>query len=588
LVKGAISNTKVILLLTVVIAVGSVFTILSFLSTSGLIGQIEEVRVLTESLEIPVPTIVIDAPPPASQPVVIETVIPPPSGFQTSDQDLISAFLDSIGATVTETFTVVADVMLVDANQEQVIEQTFLQVQPLDPRTVITVADEEIEPLRFFINTDFSSQLADNGKNFHQFSGWDVIRDSGGAFGVPITITTTTTCSGVPNTGLCVQTVGNKNKDDSTFNGGVLYGLTKVIDMSDWTREGQVFVRLDYSCNPAFSQNSQIKLNVGAQTSIGRILPCVAQGSFSEEVSSLMGNSNTLTMQFGAGVLNPDKFRVDAKYNNAQVIGNSIAKRDAIETLQTLSIIQNDQEQRILDLGFIDIALTGKTIFDNEQVSVTGTLETRIDDKTISKHDVTGFGVTANNEIALRIEGQDSLIFKLDEQFYEPNSFHTFKVLLNDFIVNVGEGADQRTFEYHIPFLTYFLEFNVLPNEIVAFNTENRAISVSVNDSTLITCGLSAGSDPIAEPKVLPPVVSVISGGLTLATTNPESGSNQLGLGERAEFCSTIPELPRNTVITFKIGNSFFDVNSPATQANYFVKCTDQGCSSNIGFVSMP
>jgi len=104
----------------------------------------------------------------------------------------------------------------------------------------------------------------------------------------------------------------------------------------------------------------------------------------------------------------------------------------------------------------------------------------------------------------------------------------------------------------------------------------------------LITCGLSAGSDPIAQPEILPPVVSVISGGLTLATTNPESGSNQLGLGERAEFCGTIPELPRNVVITFKIDNSFFDVNSPATQANYFVKCTDQGCSSNIGFVSMP
>lgn len=584
--KGGISNTKLILLLTVVIAIGSVFTILSFLSTSGIIGQIEEVKIITESLEIPVPTFIVDAPP--TQPVEIQTEIPPPSGFQTSDQDLISAFLDSIGATVTETFTVVADVKLVDANQEQVIEQSFLQVQPLDPRTVITVADEEIEPLRFFINTDFSSQLADDGKKFHQFSGWDVIRDTGGASGVPITITTTTTCSGVPNTGLCAQTVGNKNNDDSVTNAGVLYGLTRDIDMSDWTREGQIFVRLDYSCNTAFSLNSLIIIKIGAQTAIERTLPCVAQGSFNEEVSVLMGNSNTLTVQFGARTINPDKFRVDAKYNNPQVIGNSIVKREAIETLQTFSIIQNDQEQRILDLGFIDIALRGQTIFDNEQVSVTGTLETRIDDKTISKHDVTGFGVTTNNEIALRVQGQDSLIFKLDDQFFEPETFHTFKALLNDFIVNVGTGADQRTFEYHIPFLIYFLEFNVLPNEIVAFNTDNRAISVSVNDSTLITCGLSAGSDPIAEPKVLPPVVSVISGGLTLTTTNPESGSNQLGLGERAEFCGTIPELPRNTVITFKINNSFFDVNSPATQANYFVKCTDQGCSSNIGFVSMP
>jgi len=578
--------TKVILLLTIPITIVSILGIVTFLQTTGIIGQIEEVRQLTESLEIPV---IVDAPPPPTEPVIVEPDIPPPAGFQTSDQDLLSAFLDSIGATVTETFTVVADIRLVDANQEEVIESSFLQVQPLDPRTVITVAEEAVKPLRFFINTDFSRQLADNGKNFHQFSGWDVVRDTGGASGVPITITTTTNCAGVPNTGLCTQTVGRKSNDDEATNGAVLYGFTKVIDLSDWTMEGSLFASMDYSCNPQFFRNIIIKFNVRGETLLAdKTLPCIFEGRVSKEISGIMGNSNTLKIEFGVGALNPDKFNVDVKYNNIQVLGNSVAKREAIETLQQLSIIQNDQEQRILDLGFIETTLIGQTIFDNEQVSVSGTLETRIDDKTISKHDVTGFGTTMNNQIPLRIEGQNSLIFKLDEQFFTPDSFHTFKIILNDFIVNIGVGADQRTFEYHTPFLAYFLEFNVLPTEIVAFNTDNRAISVSVNDSTLITCGLSSGSDPIAEPQVLPPVVSVFSNGFMLATSNPLAGSDQLGLGENAEFCSTIPELPRNTKITYKIENSFFEVDSPASQSNWFVKCTRAGCTSNFGFVSTP
>ena len=38
--KGGLSNTKVILLLTIVIAIGSIFTVLSFLSTTGLLGEV--------------------------------------------------------------------------------------------------------------------------------------------------------------------------------------------------------------------------------------------------------------------------------------------------------------------------------------------------------------------------------------------------------------------------------------------------------------------------------------------------------------------------------------------------------------------
>ena len=133
------------------------------------------------------------------------------------------------------------------------------------------------------------------------------------------------------------------------------------------------------------------------------------------------------------------------------------------------------------------------------------------------------------------------------------------------------------------------LEFNVRPDEIVAFNEKDVAISILKNDSTLITCGLSAGDN---NPEVLAPSVSIRANGFEFAVTNPVAGKGAITdpiskeVQKDAEFCQTVPQLPRDTELTFKIGNEFFEVFSPVTQSNFFVKCTTLGCSSNIGYSS--
>lgn len=530
-----------------------------------------------------------------TEPVPIEE----PVGFKSSDQDLISAFLDSLGVKVTETFSVNAQVKLLDANQKVTVESSTLRVQPLDPRIVIVAPEEGILQTRYFVNTDFSKQINDAGTRYHQFTGWNVVNEpsqctsTGDPYQpsincpIPVFITITTSCSPFQDQEKCVQVTGSRYcKTNCGFTGSQLHGISKEINISDWTREGELIARVNYYCNPSLQLSSQYFAIVKGDTSMTFPLPCVTDGVFKQDVSQLAGKSDILTFQFGGQVTFMKRYNINILFNDPQVLGNSVIKRQAIEAIQSLSIIKNDAEGRILDLGYITTSLIGKTIFDNEKVTLQGTLETRIDDKTISKHQVLASGVTVNKQLPLRIDGQDEFVFSLTKQNFATDSFHTFKIMLNDFIVNVGEGDQQRTFEYHTPFLVYVLEFNVKSSEILAYSVQDKAISVPVSDSTFVTCGLSSGVDPIKEPKVLPPVVSIIQNGFTIATTNPQAGQNVPNLEKNAEFCSVIPNLPRDTSLTFKVGNNFYEKVSPASQTNFFLKCTRAGCSSNFGYVS--
>jgi len=504
--RKGISNNQILLILTIPITIGSVVTILSFLATTGVIGGLEsDIRSLSDQVEqkpsideflAQLPVVSDPVGTNITEPVLIEE----PDGFRASDQDLISAFLDSIGIRVTETFDVIANVNLIDADFVSQIESSQVKVQPLDPRDVIVEPPPEFDNARFFINTDFSRQISDSGLNHHKFSGWNIVNNFGGASSIPVVITTTTNCAGIlDNTGLCVQVIGSKNNDDDTRNGSVIHGLTKVISLSDWTGEGDLLVSLDYDCNRGFYRGSTfVKIQLlGDQVGlIDKFESSICNGfaTYTKEISELVGNSETITFEFGTRTGTVDKFRMDYKFNNAKVLGNSKIIRDVqevVEVIRSLSIIQNDEDGTVLDLGVIQTDLIGKTIFPNEKVVLTGDFESRINSKTITQHQLTANGITDDaGLIPIRIDGQNSFFFKLDEQFYTPDTIQILTFIINNIIVNVGEGDELRTFEYHTPFTVYLLEFNVRPDEIVAFNEKDVAISILKNDSTLITCGL--------------------------------------------------------------------------------------------------
>lgn len=608
--KKGLSNNQIFIILTIPITIGSVVTILGFLVTTGVLGEVGnlqgEFQTLSDQVNsqeaIDIEELLAQLPFDEGTTEPTEIIIEQPEGFTATDQDIISAFLDAIGVTQTETFGVKANTELIDANFEQQIASSFTTVQPLDPRTVIVEPDVNADELRFFINTDFSTQIADNGRNYHKFSGWDVIQDFGRSASIPIVVITSSNCGGIENTGICIQVIGSKNNDDDTANGSVLHGIGKTIDISDWTGEGDIALAFDWQCNPNFrrssnvmvvtvSGDSSLRQEIGTCTGSAEKFTAIINDMVDKNGNPVLGNAEEVTVQIGARVGNVDKFRADYKFNNVQIIGNSIVKRIAQETIgliDALSIVQNDEEQRILDLGFIQTDFIGETVFPNERVLLTGDFETRINDKTISQHQLTANGITNSaGQIPIKVDGQNEFIFKVDEQFYAEDSFHKLTFIVDDLVVNVGEGAEERIFEYHIPFTAYLLEFNVRSDEIVAFNEDDLAISVLKNDSTFISCGTSAGD---MTPEVLPPSVELIANSFTFAITNPDAGKNAITnpitkeVQEDTEFCQTTPNLPRDTEITFKIGNQFFEVASPATQANYFVKCTPNGCSSNIGY----
>ena len=147
---------KLIVALTVVIAIGAMATVTTLLIQVGVIdvGLSETPNIVPPLAEIPV----IDDDPNETDPDNdLNEELGLPEGFIRTDEDILSAFLDTIGFTVTETFGVDATIRLIDANLEEVIQGSFLRVQPLDPTKVITVLDEEIAALRLFINTDFST-----------------------------------------------------------------------------------------------------------------------------------------------------------------------------------------------------------------------------------------------------------------------------------------------------------------------------------------------------------------------------------------------------------------------------------------------
>jgi len=519
-----------------------------------------------------------------------------PELFEVSIQDPIEQLLDElsevgIGEGVTEKFGITTNVILLDSNQEQFLSEGFLAVEPIDPRTTVIIEPELVPretPVRFFIDTDFASQLTDDGKNYHQFSGFVPVADGN----APVSFQFTRSCGGIVehNNG-CVRVFARNSCDDSDENKcpdyfRSFFGFGKGVNISDWTQERPLKVAFDYSVE-GLQRNIQYLARVNG---VQFVLPPVATGHFEKDVTDILCTQtaqgvncqDSVILEFGLNPLNSDKYNGQITFNNAQVFGPSVIKRDAIEVLEQLSIVSAGGQ--ILDLGFIQIGLEGVTVNPDQKTILEGFLEIRLDGETIntSRLSANGRSSMIDNTIPISIEGRPNLAFTLaDENFV--TGFHDFKVILRDITVNLGEQETTRTFEYHKSFVGYLLDFNFNGDTFVAFNSDNRAIEVFTNDSTLKTCGVTEG---LGLPEVKPPVVQVIDQGFTIITTNPDAGKFESDIIEKTDrvYCSLYPNLPRDTDLLIKINEDFFTINSPVSQKNFDVTCDRTGCTSNVGY----
>jgi hypothetical protein len=529
-----------------------------------------------------------------------------PALFQESSQNPLEILYDElsaggIGNGVTEKFLIAPKVILLDANQEQQLFETTLIIEPLDPRTTVQIPPELVEPesvIRFFINDDFSRQLNAEGTKYHQWTGWEKFIEGNH---ISPSWQFSRTCGQIAehNDGCLKMTIHRDCIDTEDFkcpafqNG--LYGFFKVADISDWTFERPLKIGFDYSVQDK-QRNIEYLARINNQQFV---LDPVPTGHFEVDATDILCQTtsqgvqcvDTVSVVFGLNPKNNDHVDGTIFFNNAFVSGPSVVKKEAINILEQLSLFIRQltlfsTQGDILDLGFIQVSVDGITVNPNERVVLEGVMEIRLDDKTVntSRLSATGFTSSVTNNIQINIEGRPTLAFSLDDENFE-DGFHDFKIIFRDIIVNIGEGTNTRTFEYHKSFVAYILEFNFNGDQFVAFGEDNRAISVFKNDSTLKTCGLTQGLDS-TEPEVKPPVVQVLEQGFTIITTNPNAGKFERDNVEKTNriYCSLYPNIPRDTNLLFKVNEEFFEVSSPASQKNWDVTCNRMGCTSNFGY----
>ncbi len=518
--------------------------------------------------------------------------------FEDSLQNPLEILLDDlsavgIGEGVTEKFAIAPKIILVDANQEQTLFETTLIIEPLDPRTTIIIEPELVEKesvVRFYIDDDFSSQLNNEGTRHHQWTGWE--KAVQGNHPAP-SWQFTRDCAGIVehNNG-CLRMTAHRDCIDTmnfkcpAFTRG-FFGFFKIRDISDWTQQRPFKVGFDYSVEGK-QRNIQYLARINGQVFE---LPAVATGHFEVDVTDILCTEtaqsiqcdNLLNFQFGLNPTNSDHVDGQITFNNAFASGPSVVKREAIDLLDQLTLFTRGG---IIDFGFIQVSLEGISVNPNEKVVMQGIMEIRLDDVTVDTKRLSATGSTSidRNSISINIEGRPTLAFSLDDEDFT-EGFHDFKIILRDFTINLGEGSDTRTFEYHKTFVAYILEFNFNGDQFAAIGENNIVISVFKNDSTLKTCGITLGMDN-TEPEVKPPVVQVLEQGFTIITTNPDAGKSaddDIGKTNRI-YCSIYPNLPRDSNLLFKINQDFFEVASPASQKNWDVTCNRDGCTSNFGY----
>ena len=521
-----------------------------------------------------------------------------PELFGESTQDPLEILLDEIsksgiGEGVTERFAIAPKVILLNADQAQTLFETILLVEPVDPRTTVEPPPLLVEPesvVRKFIDTDFATQLNTAGTKHHQWSSWEkTVQGNNPAMSWQFV----RQCAGIiEHNDACLRMVAKRDCIDRedfkcpAFTNG-FYGFNKVVPLADWTGERPFKVEFDYSVQGK-QRNIQYLARVNGQTFT---LNPDATGHFEKDVTDFIRTETSqgfkaddfLVVEMGLNPTNNDHIDGIIYFNNVVAEGPSILKREALGVLEQLTLFAGG---KILDFGFIQFALDGVTVNPNEKIVLQGFMEIRLDDKTVVTKVLTASGFTdpETNSIPISIEGRPSIAFTLDdEEFTE--GFHTFKIIIRDIIVNVGEGERTRTFEYHKTFVVYILEFDFNGDQFVAFDQDSNPISVFKNDSTLKTCGLTVGLDS-TEPEVKPPVVQVLDQGFTIIVTRPDAGKFEIDDLEKTNriYCSIYPNVPRDTDLLFKVNQEFFEVTSPASQKNWDVTCNRQGCTSNFGY----
>lgn len=294
---------------------------------------------------------------------------------------------------------------------------------------------------------------------------------------------------------------------------------------------------------------------------------------FQTAVEETIPNSPLASEKFG---ISADAILFDS--NQKQFPNNFILLVPKTQTLV-------DKEGRLLDLGSIQISLTGITEATSN-VIVDGKIKVFLDSKLVIDTNIAGIGRTQEKQLPLSIGGKKTFTFTFADEgkTWIDESTHYFKVILYNINAVTGEGFDSHTFKFPNEAIIYLLEMKVDTDKIVVKDTLDSAISIFKADSILKACGVNQGRTQYYDPNyketryrnfgaLYPPIVEVITNGVTIVkSVNPTYGGRDADFG--AYVCNSVSGIPRNAIVTFKVDNQEFKVLTPKTVNTYQISCT--------------
>jgi len=245
-----------------------------------------------------------------------------------------------------------------------------------------------------------------------------------------------------------------------------------------------------------------------------------------------------------------------------------------------------------LDFGSVEIQ---PKLFTSNGVSVFSTISYKVifNNILLETKQVTGLGVITNNELELN-NSISSYTFKDDSlgqhiQSIAGNIFtNKLEVILTKVDVSVETDTTIKRYQWEEglnPFNIYTLRVENDPFQTTFVSSDGIVTTAIGSEDQIVEC--TTGSK--FNPTPIPPTVTVKSEtGLVLATSiHPkyqEFSSNR--------FCSTaVTGIPQNSMVTFEVENSIYQVNTPVTYKLYKVECkyqqgVTQICTSNFGYAT--
>lgn len=268
-----------------------------------------------------------------------------------------------------------------------------------------------------------------------------------------------------------------------------------------------------------------------------------------------------------------------------------------------------DDQGRVLDLGTIQTSFLAISAKTEQQFNLDGTVKFYLDDDLIATKKIYGSDSNKQNHELSIIDSLPPTSFDRPKAFtftlsdegrdWEDKSEHTYRVVLTEVNANLDSNKDYKQFSWKGENIVYELKVTVDEKKKVVLDSENNAVSIFKDDSTIQVCGISALAEiryagwrswvtdsprvtvnvGMTENELSIPTKTIIDFDYTAPPTKFKcSAKHCFDSLKTTESCSAkVDGIPRNGIVLVKLDydnnskDTEYRIMTPTTQKNYFV-----------------